>query len=199
MEAFIHLTSIWELARKEKRQDSQAVRSRRPLPHLSKRAHLSPGLSARCLCRRASCLPGSSLTLRAAPGHREHAPLGASLQYSDTHDSLYLSGAPSVPSTLPFPALTPSHSTTQCFSHFEAEKHSDTKRWVTHQPRQTSPRACLFSRPLTPLPRPPPNCGYSARRLAGKSSGETSMQAFLKRSGSRYDTLALGAAGSPAS
>lgn len=164
MEAFIHLTNIWELARKEKRQDSQVVSLRRPLLHLSKPL----GSLHRCLWRRASCLPGSSLTVRAAPGQCEHSPLWASLQYSDTHDSLYLSGAPSVPSTLPFPALTSSHSTTQCFSHFEAETHSDTKPWVTHQPRETSPRACLSSRPLTPLPRPPPNCGYTPRRLAGE-------------------------------
>lgn len=151
MEALIHLTNIWELATKEKRRDPQVESLRRPLA-----CKQAPAPSASVRLGRAPCLPLSSLALRAAPGQRKHALLWAKLQYSDAHDTLYFPGAPPVPSTLPSSALTPSHGTTHRSSHFEAEKHADIERWLTHQPRQTSPRACLSSQLLTAAPPPPP-------------------------------------------
>ena len=152
MEALIHLRNIWELATKEKRRDPQVASPRRPLLACKQ----APAPSPSVLLGRAPCLPRSSLALRAAPGQRKHALLWAKLQYSDAHDTLYFPGAPPVPSTLPSSALTPSHATTQRSSHFEAEKHADIERWLTHQPRQTSPRACLSSQLLTAAPPPPP-------------------------------------------
>ena len=140
MEALIHLTNIWELATKEKRRDPQVESLRRPLA-----CKQAPAPSASVRLGRAPCLPLSSLALRAAPGQRKHALLWAKLQYSDAHDTLYFPGAPPVPSTLPSSALTPSHGTTHRSSHFEAEKHADIERWLTHQPGRPAPE------PASPL------------------------------------------------
>lgn len=139
--------NIWELATKEKSQAPQVASLQRPLLACKP----APGPSASVPLGWAPCLPHPSLPLRAAPGQREHTLLRAQLRYSDAHGSLYLPGAPSGPSTRPSSAYP--FTRHQRSSHFEAEKHSDVERWATHQPRQTSPRACLSSQPLT---SPPP-------------------------------------------
>lgn len=85
--------------------------------------------------------------------------------------------------------------------HFEAEKHSDVERWATHQPRQTSPRACLSSQLLTSPPSPPrppqtvdtPHAGWRGKSLGDISPGIPEEQQFKGLSS------AAGVPGTPAS